>query len=128
MATLLLEPRTSPTTSPVDGRWLLNVLRDFSVPLVGGILLGLPFYSDHWSWLAWIALVPTAWVLYKSHPSLALYVGSFYGGLAFNLLGLDWIRDSYSGKLVDSWIVIGHLLALFWIGTIWAGRIITQST
>lgn len=129
MATLLSGPSAvSPATKPAEGRWLLDLPRDFVVPLAGGILLGLPFYSERCSLLAWVALVPMAWVLCKPRATLALYIGSFYGGLAFSLLGLDWIRESSSGKLVDSWVVIGHLLGLFWIGMIWGGRRFMQAT
>ncbi len=128
MATLLDTKADLPATRTVERRDWLVVVRDFTVPLVGGIMLGLPFYSERFSWLAWIALVPIAWVLCKPRATVSLYVGSFYGGLAFSLLGLDWIRESYHGNHIDSWIVIGHLLALFWIGAVWAGRHIMQAT
>jgi apolipoprotein N-acyltransferase len=109
-------------------RHRLTVLRDFFVPLIGGILLGLPFYSEQYSWIAWVALLPTAWVLCKPGATIELYLGAFYGGLAFNLLGLDWIRQAYAGKLIDSWFVLGHLLALFWIAMVWLGRRVMQAT
>jgi apolipoprotein N-acyltransferase len=104
------------------------MLRDFMVPLAGGILLGLPFYSEQFNGIAWVALVPIAWALCKRRAGIELYFGAFYGGLAFSLLGLDWIRESYHGRLFDSWIMMGHLLAAFWFGMIWVGRRVTQAT
>ena len=106
---------------------VFELQRALWTPLVGGIALGLAFYSDRLSWLAWIAIVPIAWALRTPRGSIELYAGIFYGGLAFGLLSLDWVRESYT-SLLGTWLVSGHFVALMFTTAIWIGRRVVQAT
>jgi apolipoprotein N-acyltransferase len=107
---------------------LSEAVKEFGLPVLSGILLGLSFFSEAYSVLAWVALTPTVWSLLRVNATLILYVGTFCGGLVLSLIGLYWICDSYNGRFFESWLVLGHFLALFWVGAIWVGRRVAQAT
>lgn len=93
-----------------------------ALPVAAGVLAGLAFcLPDAW-WLAWVALVPMAWAVQVRHARFELYLGTFYGGVAFHALSLDWMRTIVEGLLVNAWVVLAHLLALFWVAGLWIGR------
>jgi len=94
----------------------------FAVPLTGGVLLGISFYAERWSWLAWLAGAPIAWAIYTPRAGAATYIGAFYGGLACCLLALEWIGFSYGARLFDSWLLVGHLLGICSVGVLWVAR------
>jgi len=99
-----------------------------ALPVAAGVLAGLAFcLPDAW-WLAWIALVPMAWAVHVRHARFELYLGTFYGGVAFHALSLDWMRTIVEGLLVNAWVVVAHVLAVFWVAGLGIGRRFARRT
>ena len=81
--------------------------------------------------LVWIALVPLAAAIAARGHLLAVLLGSFTGGLAFNLIATDWMRTleggaGLTGRLAPDWLFHAQLLALFWPVTLLCGRVLDR--
>jgi apolipoprotein N-acyltransferase len=83
-----------------------------------GMLLSLSFPPLDWWPFAWLALVPFGITAYT--PGCAeIYIGTFIGGLVFQLGSMDWIRTMHGGSGLGGsralqWMVQGIVLAALW--------------
>jgi apolipoprotein N-acyltransferase len=104
----------------------------FLGPLASGVMLAASFRVDNLSCLAWIGLVPIASALSRRSQLLATYLGAGFGGLAFNLITVDWMRtldggQGLVGPSAPNWMRQAEALAIFWPVTIYLGRTFIQA-
>jgi len=91
-------------------------------PMATALLLAPAFVASGFSHMAWFALVPFAWALWVEKGRPELYLGAYYGGVLFHLLGLDWLRTAFSGLVFDDWVGIAHAAGCFWVLALAVGR------
>ena len=110
-------------------RWLASVAGAlgpvsivWSSSLLSGACLAAAFQPG-WGALTWVALVPFAAMMGRERRGdLDLYLGAYYGGVVFHLIGLQWLRTGYSGLMFQAWIVVAHIAALSWPVALAIGR------
>lgn len=108
------------------GGWLREGVPTFLAPFFSGLMLGLLFKRPDWSCLAWIALAPMAAVLWRRSRRAELYLGAFFGGLEFHLLGMEFLCSGAIAPMDESWLCLGYLLAPSLLLTVWLGRVLVQ--
>jgi apolipoprotein N-acyltransferase len=66
------------------------MLKRFALAAGSGVLLALAFPEPHWSWLAWIALVPLLVVALDAKPAAAFAWGLLQGAVFYSIT-LEWL-------------------------------------
>lgn len=96
--------------------------------LGSGAALWAAIFAPGWRWLAWIGLVPYAWVLSPRTPAVAAYGGAFLGSAVFHMLGLWWICACLEGVLAAVWFWLTLTAAVSCLGLTFLGRVLTRTT
>jgi apolipoprotein N-acyltransferase len=98
----------------------MRAVRDAGLALAGGALAALAFPKFNLSFLAWIALIPLLFVVSRSRPGRAFWLG-LTAGLAFYGILLYWIPNvpAHYGGLSFGLSLLIHaallvVLSLFW--------------
>jgi apolipoprotein N-acyltransferase len=90
-------------------------LKRLALTAGSGVLLALAFPDPHWSWLAWVALVPLLVVALEVRPGAAFGWG-FLQGAVFYSITLEWLYAffrSYGRMAVwESVSVLGLMVAV----------------
>lgn len=105
---------------------MLQILRA-ARPLLGlvslaacaGCLVRLAFPPYEFAMLAWIALVPLAFLIHRDAAWPEKLFAAYLGGVLFYAWGIDWLRTSYhgtgfSGPRATEWILTSLAAALAW--------------
>jgi apolipoprotein N-acyltransferase len=98
----------------------------FLLPILSGCLLAAAFPPINWNDLVWVGLIPFAAAVASKRAGSA-YLGAYVGGLAFYLIGTDWIRTAYgatgfSTSFAIAWFATGQLMVPSWLVTMGFAR------
>jgi apolipoprotein N-acyltransferase len=81
--------------------------------LASGVLLWFAFPPAGWSWLGWVALAPLFLLISSRRSRASIYLGAWFGGLAFWLLALSWIL-CIDPQAALGWGVMALVLSTLW--------------
>ena len=88
-------------------------------------LLWLTFPPAEWHGAAWFALVPLFLTVADPQLKKSIYLAAWLGGFAFWLMAVQWLlvvdRSAWLG-----WVVMAFALSFWWVGFVWAARVITR--
>jgi len=129
MATSMAEPiipGVQGLTKPASTGQVPGFLRHpVSLSLVSAALLWLSFPPAEWHGSAWFALVPLFLMVGDAQPRRSIYLAAWLGGFAFWLLAVQWLlvidKTAWLG-----WLVMALALSSWWIGFVWATRVVTR--
>jgi apolipoprotein N-acyltransferase len=115
------------TSRLVDSILQRGQAADLVAPIISGLLLGCSAAIDRAAWLVWVGLVPVLLTIRACAGYRYLAVGSFMGGVAYSLLGCQWIctvdyGDELTFQRLREWMVLAQLCALSWPITAIAAR------
>lgn len=89
-------------------------------PAFSSVLLTVAVTRDGAHDLAWVALVPLAWLSTCSRLTSLSYAATLVAGASFHYFGMDWLRDSGNYGLSSSWSkVVWSVLSAFFLGSSW---------
>ena len=97
--------------------------------LAAALLLAAAFPPLSYSWLAWPALLPLAWLMCRRDAVPEIYFAALVGGIVFHAVALDWIRTSYGGSGLDGpraamWVLTAAAGGAFWLPAVAIGRML----
>jgi len=116
------EPEARTSIGLAGHKTLQLACREFFLPLMAGLLLGISFCPPAFGFIAWFALVPLAWMLKQPRLSWPLCLGTYFGGVTFFLIALRWIGESYEGQLTGAWVLWADVAAVYWLAAMLAGQ------
>ncbi|MDR3635390.1 MAG: apolipoprotein N-acyltransferase [Isosphaeraceae bacterium] len=90
--------------------------------LGSGLALWCTFPPTDWNWLVWVALTPLFLLVTSQRSRAAIYFGSWFGGMAFWLLAISWVRLTDESAWL-AWIVMAFVLSLWWPGFVALARL-----
>lgn len=119
---------TLPDRAARAARWSRTaVLAPVVLPVLAGLTLAAALPPVGWSNVAWVALVPLGLAVADNRHSGARYLGAYLGGVAYHLIGLDWMRTCHGSHGLDGtyalpWLIAGQVGALGFVAVFAAAR------
>ena len=97
------------------------------LPILGGILLSISFYSATLSFLVFIGLIPFALAVKQKEYVVESYIGVYLGGVVLSLLVTDWMRTTGGTELLMGskswlWLFLALMFSPTWMLTLGLAR------
>jgi apolipoprotein N-acyltransferase len=116
--------KTSSSPGP-SVHWSVGVLL---ACVASGGLLYVGTFSRSWHVLAWVSLLPFAYLLSPRTPAVVAYSGAFLGAAVFHSLGLWWLCVCLDGILAPVWFLATLAGAACCTAVLFLGRQLVRRT